>query len=63
MDDVFQRADERPESEAERARRLANEAILIQEARDDFAKNGGIPAEEVFAWLYSLPRPKPRKST
>jgi predicted transcriptional regulator len=40
---------------------------LTLEAIDDFEKHGGIPHEEVVAWVKSLssanplPRPKPRK--
>lgn len=60
------RAD-RPETDAERAARKAEEGRLCDEAEADFIQNGGIPADEVHAWIRSLgtpnplPRPKPRK--
>ena len=56
-----------PETEEERRARLAWEAEAIEAAERSFAEDGGIPFEEVAAWLESLgtpnelPRPKPRK--
>ncbi len=55
------------ETEEERRARLAREAEAIAEAERSFEEEGGIPFEEVAAWVESLntpnelPRPKPRK--
>jgi hypothetical protein len=57
-----------PEETSEaRAVRLAWEARALEEAERSFEEEGGIPIEEVVAWVASwdtpaeLPPPEPRK--
>lgn len=67
MDTPVPHPSEPTETEAERRSRLAWEAEAIEEAERSFEKEGGIPFEEVEAWVKSwgtpneLPRPRPRK--
>ena len=58
---------EAAETAEERTARLAWEALALEEAERSFEEEGGIPVEEVIAWVDSwdtpneLPPPEPRK--
>lgn len=47
------------ETDSERRARLEEEERLLEAAERSFEAEGGIPAEEAFAWLVSLDTPNP----
>lgn len=67
INDMFQRTDEEAEREADRVRRVAHEALLIEQARESVRRYGTVSEHDFCVWIDSkstdnpLPMPKPSK--